>query len=197
MESDRQEIKPYDYIEYFKRNTALMVSMDKNGKLCSDKNTKRIREGELGKEFVVAYKKETSSKLDIVITEADIDNLKRAKAAIFSAASVLVKHMGLEISNVEKIFIAGGFGTFLDIEKSVLIGLLPDIPREKFSFIGNSSIVGARQILLSSDAFYHVQDIARKMTYFELSVDSKYMDEYVAALFFPHTDNKRFPTVKI
>ena len=172
-------------------------AMDKNGKLCSDKNTKRIREGELGKEFVVAYKKETSSKLDIVITEADIDNLKRAKAAIFSAASVLVKHMGLEISNVEKIFIAGGFGTFLDIEKSVLIGLLPDIPREKFSFIGNSSIVGARQILLSSDAFYHVQDIARKMTYFELSVDSKYMDEYVAALFFPHTDNKRFPTVKI
>lgn len=172
-------------------------AIDKNGKLRSEKNTKRIREGESDKEFVVAFKKETSSKLDIVITEADIDNLKRAKAAIFSAASVLVKHMGLEISNVEKIFIAGGFGTYLDIEKSVLIGLLPDVKREKFSFIGNSSIVGARQILLSSDAFYHVQDIARKMTYFELSVDSQYMDEYVAALFFPHTDIKRFPTVKL
>ncbi|MFC1708880.1 ASKHA domain-containing protein [Candidatus Omnitrophota bacterium] len=171
-------------------------AIDKSGKLRSDKKIERIRDSEWGREFVVAYKKETSSKLDIVITEADIENLKRAKAAIYSAASVLVRHMDLDFSDLDTIFIAGGFGTYLDIDKSVMIGLLPDIDRRKFNFVGNSSIVGARQILLSSDALNLVQDIAKRMTYFELSVDSKYMDEYVAALFFPHTDVDRFPTVK-
>jgi len=171
--------------------------IDKNGKLRSDKNIKRIRDSEWGKEFVVVYKKESASDLDIVITESDIENLKRSKAAIFSAVSVLVKHMGLEFSQIDKIFIAGGFGTYLDMKKAITIGLLPDMPKEKFSFIGNSSVVGARQILLSSDAFNQAHEIAKKMTYFELSVDSKYMDEYVAALFFPHTDSARFPTVRV
>lgn len=171
--------------------------IDKNGKLRTDKKTKRIRESEWGKEFVVVNKEESGSNLDIVISEADIENIKRAKAAIFSAAFVLVKHMGLGFSAIDKIFIAGGFGTYLDIEKSIMIGLLPDISKNKFSFIGNSSVVGARQTLLSLDAFNQAQEIAKKMTYFELSVDSQYMDEYVAALFFPHTDSVRFPTVKI
>jgi len=171
--------------------------IDKNGKFHTDKNTKRIRDSEWGKEFVVVYKKDSGSDFDIVITEADIENIKRAKAAIFSAASVLVKHMDLDFSKIDKIFIAGGFGTYLDMEKSIIIGLLPDVEKEKFSFIGNSSIVGARQILLSSDAINEAEEIAKKMTYFELSVDPKYMDEYVAALFFPHTDKIRFPTVKI
>ncbi|MFC1645797.1 ASKHA domain-containing protein [Candidatus Omnitrophota bacterium] len=171
--------------------------IDKNGKLRSEKKIKRVRESEWGREFVVAYKKESASDMDIVITEADIENLKRAKAAIFSAASVLVKHMEMDFSALDRIFVAGGFGTYLDMEKSIKIGLLPDIQKEKFSFIGNSSVVGARQILLSSDAFTQAREIARKMTYFELSVDSQYMDEYVAALFFPHTDSARFPTVKL
>lgn len=171
--------------------------IDKNGKFRSDNKIKRIRESEWGREFVVAYKEESASNLDIVIAEADIENLKRSKAAIFSAASVLVKHMGLDFSAIDRVFVAGGFGTSLDMERSIKIGLLPDMGKDKFSFIGNSSIVGARQILLSSDAFSHAQEIAKKMTYFELSVDSQYMDEYVAALFFPHTDSARFPTVKL
>jgi uncharacterized 2Fe-2S/4Fe-4S cluster protein (DUF4445 family) len=171
--------------------------IDKNGKFKLDKKNNRIRDGELGKELVIAKKEDLNLDFDIVITEADIDNLKRAKAAIFSAASVMMRHMGLDFSKLEQIFIAGGFGTCLDIEKSIVIGLLPDVPREKFRFIGNSSLVGARQILLSSDAFNKAQTIAQKMTYFELSADSSYMDEYMAALFFPHTDKKRFPSVKI
>ncbi|MDD5005906.1 MAG: ASKHA domain-containing protein [Candidatus Omnitrophica bacterium] len=167
--------------------------IDKNGKFNTNKANTRIRDGEQGKEFVVANKKDS----DIVITEADIENIKRAKAAIFSAASVLVRHMGLEFSAIEQIFIAGGFGTYLDIEKSITIGLLPDLDRKKFSFIGNSSLAGSREILLSSDALQKSQDIAKKMTYFELSTDATYMDEYVAALFFPHTDSNRFASVKI
>jgi uncharacterized 2Fe-2S/4Fe-4S cluster protein (DUF4445 family) len=171
--------------------------IDKNGKFKLDKKLDNIRDGELGKELVIAKKEELNLDFDIVITEADIDNLKRAKAAIFSAACVLMKHMDLDFSKLEQIFIAGGFGTYLDIEKSIIIGLLPDVPRQKFRFIGNSSLVGARHILLSSDAFNKSQGIAKKMTCLELSADATYMDEYMAALFFPHTDKKRFSTVKI
>ena len=172
-------------------------AIDKKGKFRSDKKNKRVRQGEQDMEFVVAYKEDFDLNFDIVITEADIENIKRAKAAIFSAASILVKHMELDFSKIDQIFVAGGFGTYLDMDKSIIIGLLPDIEKSKFSFIGNSSLVGARQALLSLDAFNKSQEIAKKMTYLELSVDAAYMDEYVAALFFPHTDKTRFPTVKI
>lgn len=171
--------------------------IDKNGKLRDDRKNKRIREGEWGKEFAVVSKEDFGIDFDIVITESDIENLKRSKASIFSAAAILIKHMDLDFDSIEQIFIAGGFGTYLDIEKSITIGLLPDVQRDKFSFIGNSSLVGARQILLSSDAFGEAEEIAKKTTYFELSIDSKYMDEYVAALFFPHTDKARFPSVRL
>ena len=100
-------------------------------------------------------------------------------------------------SAIKKFFIAGGFGTSLDIDKSIIIGLLPDIERKKFIFIGNSSLVGAREALLSSEAYEKIQDIARKMTYFELSIDPHYMDEYVGGLFFPHTELARVPSVLV
>ena len=135
-------------------------------------------------------------KWDIIINEADIENLKRSKGALFSATAILVKHLGLEFSGISKIFIAGGFGTYLDIEKAIKIGLLPDLERSKFVFIGNSSLAGAREILLSSQAMAMADKLAAKITYFELSVDPGYMEEYSQALFFPHTDLTKFPTVK-
>lgn len=168
--------------------------LDKAGKIKLIKN-KRIRQGEMGPEFVVAFKEETESDSDVVINEVDIENLKRAKAAIYSAVSILVSRMDLDFSRIQQIFIAGGFGTSVDINKAIDIGLLPDVPREKIIFIGNSSLAGARQMLLSSEAMKESEEIARKVTYFELSVDSRYMDEYMAALFFPHTDLSRFPSV--
>jgi uncharacterized 2Fe-2S/4Fe-4S cluster protein (DUF4445 family) len=170
--------------------------LDKNGKIKAIKN-KRIRDGEFGREFVVSFKDQSGSGTDIVITEPDIENLKRAKAAIYSAASILLKHMGLNFTQLKKIFIAGGFGTYLDIENSVAIGLLPDLERAKFLFIGNSSLAGSRQVLLSFEAMKKADEIAKKITYFELSVEPGYMEEYMAALFFPHTDLSKFPSLKI
>ena len=167
--------------------------LDKNGKL-NTKSHARIREAELGREFVVVSKEESDATADIVINETDIDNLKRAKAAIYSATSILARHMNFEFADIKKIFIAGGFGTYLDIENAIHIGLLPDMEREKYTFIGNSALAGAQEMLLSSQATQKANDIARTITYFELSVDAKYMDEYVAALFFPHTDLNRFPS---
>jgi uncharacterized 2Fe-2S/4Fe-4S cluster protein (DUF4445 family) len=169
--------------------------IDKSGKIKTTKH-ERIRDGESGREFVVAFKKECTTGADIIISEADIENLKRAKAAIYSAAAILVRHMNLDFSAIKKIFIAGGFGTCLDIDNAITIGLLPDLERERFIFVGNSALTGSRSILLSYEAMKKADEIARKITYFELSVDAAYMDEYMAALFFPHTDLNKFPSLK-
>jgi len=169
--------------------------LDKNGKIKMIKH-KRIRDGEFGREFVLVFKEETDSASDIMITEADIENIKRAKAAIYSVTSALVKHMSLDFSKIKKIFIAGGFGTYIDVDNAIRIGLLPDLDRPKFIFVGNSSLAGARAILLSYEAMKKANEIAKKITYFELSVEPGYMDEYMAALFFPHTDLAKFPSIK-
>ncbi len=169
--------------------------LDKSGKI-KDVSHKRIRDAEFGKEFVVAFKEENGASSDIVISEADIENIKRAKAAIYSATACLIRHMKLDFKEVKKIFIAGGFGTYLDVDNAVNIGLLPDVERKRFIFVGNSSLAGARQMLLSYEALEKAAEIARKITYFELSIEPGYMEEYMAALFFPHTDLLRFPGVK-
>jgi len=168
--------------------------IDKNGKF-SLTAAKRLREIDSGKAFVLVEKKDADSASDIVISEADIENLKRAKAAIYSATSCLIRHMNLDFGAIKKIFIAGGFGTCLDVESAITIGLLPDVERKKIIFVGNSALAGARQMILSSRAANTADEIARKITYFELSVDAHYMDEYVAALFFPHTDLNKFPSI--
>ncbi|MFC1674682.1 ASKHA domain-containing protein [Candidatus Omnitrophota bacterium] len=170
--------------------------VDKDGKIKPLEN-KRIRSGESGREFVIAFKKDADASQDIVISEPDIENLKRAKAAIYSAGATLIKHMGLEFSGICKVFIGGGFGTYINIENAVRIGLLPDIDRSRFVFVGNCSLTGARHILLSYEAMKKAEEIAKKTTCFELSVDAGYMDEYMAAMFFPHTDLQRFPSVRI
>ncbi|MEW5757869.1 MAG: ASKHA domain-containing protein [Candidatus Omnitrophota bacterium] len=162
--------------------------LDKNGKISIVKN-KRVKKTKVGLEFKIEK--------NIVITEADIDNIKRSKAAIYAAIITLLEHMQLNFDSIDKIFIAGGFGNYIDIEQAITIGLLPDIDRNKFIFIGNSSLNGAKQAILSNTAFKKTREIAKQATYFELSTDSKYMNEYTAALFFPHTDKKRFQTINI
>ncbi|MCX5698736.1 MAG: ASKHA domain-containing protein [Candidatus Omnitrophica bacterium] len=167
--------------------------IDKGGKI--KVAGKRIRSTDNGREFVVCFKEEIQAQADIVINEADIENLKRSKGAIYSACAILVKHLALKFSAISKLFIAGGFGAYLDIEKAIRIGLLPDLERSKFIFIGNSSLTGSREILLSAQAMAIADALASKITYFDLSVDSGYMEEYSQALFFPHTDLTKFPTV--
>ena len=97
---------------------------------------------------------------------------------------------------MEQIHIAGGFGNYLDIEKSVMIGLLPDMPLDRIRFMGNTSAAGARMALLTEDARQKAEEISRKMTYVELMAEgNRFMDEFVAGLFLPHTDTSLFPSV--
>ena len=171
--------------------------IDRRGKIHRDINNDRIRfnEHEIG-EYVLAFKEEYNLENDITVTEVDIDNFVRAKGAIYSGAATLIESLGMDFSVIDKVYIAGGIGNNLNIENSILIGLLPDIEREKFEYIGNSSLVGSYLALISKDAKKKLSDIGDEMTYVELSVYPTYMDEFISACFLPHTNIEQFPTVK-
>ncbi|MGC8490764.1 MAG: ASKHA domain-containing protein [Syntrophobacteraceae bacterium] len=146
-------------------------------------------------ELIVAPAEQSASGEPIVITEDDISNLIKTKGAVLAAVRVLLKTLEMDFMDLEKIYVAGGFGAHLDIEKAIFIGLLPDIPKERIRFVGNSSLAGARHALLSTRAFHRMEELANRMTYIELSVHPDFMNEFVAALFLPHTDVELFPTV--
>jgi uncharacterized 2Fe-2S/4Fe-4S cluster protein (DUF4445 family) len=167
-----------------------------NGKFNMDRPNPRVRQTEEGVEFVLACGEESETGKDIVITEYDISNLIKSKGAVFAAARVLVQSVGMDFQDIERVFVAGGFGNYLNIEKAITIGLLPDLPLDRFQFIGNSSVAGARIALVSNHAFEKAETIAKKMTYFELSVSHDFMNEFIAALFLPHTDQALFPSFK-
>jgi len=169
--------------------------MDKAGNINPGLNTPYVREGEHGPEYVVAWSQQTAAGQDIVINKVDIDNLLRAKAAVYAGFSVLARSVGMELSMVEQVLIAGAFGQYLNVEQAVQIGLLPDMPREKFKFLGNTSILGAYLALLSRENRQRVTDVAQRMTYLELSADSSFHDEWMSALFLPHTHITNFPSV--
>ncbi|MGA2192797.1 MAG: ASKHA domain-containing protein [Nitrospirota bacterium] len=169
--------------------------IDQRGKINLDIKSPRVRSGEEGPEYVLAFGSETGTGKDISLTEPDINNIVRTKGAIYAGFSTLLGEVGYTFSDVQKVYIAGGFGNYLDVERAITIGLLPDMPIDKFEFLGNTSIMGAYMALLSKILRKDVEDIARRMTYMELSVSRIFMDEYVSALFLPHTNADEFPTV--
>jgi uncharacterized 2Fe-2S/4Fe-4S cluster protein (DUF4445 family) len=170
--------------------------IDQKGKIREEINSKRIRRGESGLEYVLAWRVESAINKEIVITEVDLDNLIRAKAAIYAGFSTLLSQMNMTFADIEKLSIAGGFGRYIDVERAITIGMLPDLPVDKFQFLGNTSIMGAYYALLCDRLRHEAEEIARRMTYIELSVSRNFMDEYLSALFLPHTDLNAFPTVK-
>jgi uncharacterized 2Fe-2S/4Fe-4S cluster protein (DUF4445 family) len=170
--------------------------IDQKGKIREEIGSKRVRRGEHGLEYVIAWRVESAINKEIVITEVDLDNLIRAKAAIYAGFATLLSHMGMKFGDVEKLYIAGGFGRYIDVERAITIGMLPDLPVEKFQFLGNTSIMGAYYGLLCDRLRHEAEEIAKRMTYVELSVSHSFMDEYMQALFLPHTDLNAFPTVK-
>jgi uncharacterized 2Fe-2S/4Fe-4S cluster protein (DUF4445 family) len=157
--------------------------------------TPRVREGEHGPEYVVAWASETEHNQDIAITNVDIDNLKRAKAAIYAGFTVLAESVGVPLELVEQVLIGGSFGKYINVEKAVQIGLLPDMPWERFQFLGNTSVQGAYYALLDWRNRDRIRDIANQMTYIELSADNTFYDAFMSAMFLPHTDLSCFPSV--
>lgn len=169
--------------------------LDKAGNLNTSLPTRRVRQGDHGAEYVIAWADETQHGRDIVITHVDVDNLLRAKAAIYAGFTVLADGVGFPLEGVERVLIGGAFGKYINVEKAVEIGLLPDMPWDRFHFLGNTSVRGAYMALLDQKARARVEDIAGRMTYIELSADNSFYDAFTSALFLPHTDLSRFPSV--
>ncbi|MHB8926632.1 MAG: ASKHA domain-containing protein [Bacillota bacterium] len=169
--------------------------IDRAGKFQEVKSDRR-REGTDGPEFVLTWGREAHGGRDIVITESDVKNLIRAKGAAYAAVRSMMRSMSIELDGLDRVFVAGAFGNYLNVRDSVEIGMIPDVPPEKYQFIGNSSVKGARVALMSKKAWAVAEELARKMTYLELSVDPGYMDDFMSALFLPHTDMSLFPSVR-
>ncbi len=169
--------------------------IDKSGNVDLALPTDRVREGEHGAEYVVAWADESATGEDVVITTVDLDNLMRAKAAIYAGFSVLAESVGLSLADVEQVLIGGAFGQYINVEKAIQIGLLPDKPFENFHFLGNTSVRGAYMALLSEEHRQRVGEVGQMMTYLELSADNTFFDAFNAALFLPHTDESQFPSV--
>jgi uncharacterized 2Fe-2S/4Fe-4S cluster protein (DUF4445 family) len=169
--------------------------LDKGGNFNATVPTKRVRQGDHGLEYVVAWADESHHGRDIVITHVDVDNLLRAKAAIYAGFTVLANSVGFPLEAVEQVLIGGAFGKYINVEKAVEIGLLPDMPWERFHFLGNTAVQGAYRALLDWKTRDRVEDIAGRMTYVELSADNSFYDAFTSALFLPHTDLSLFPSV--
>jgi uncharacterized 2Fe-2S/4Fe-4S cluster protein (DUF4445 family) len=170
--------------------------LDKAGNIDTTLDTSRVRNGDHGPEYVISWEENNAVDRDIVVTKVDIDNLLRAKAAIYAGFTVLAERVGVPLETVEQVLIGGSFGKYINVEKAVEIGLLPDMPWERFQFLGNTSIQGAYRGLLDRNARDRIEEIAAKMTYIELSADNTFYDAFMSALFLPHTDLSRFPTVQ-
>lgn len=170
--------------------------IDRQGKLILEKAKGRIVEDETGLGFLLEQSQNCFWERDLIITENDIANLIRTKGAVFSACSLLLKNIGLAFDKIDALYIGGSFGQNLNIENAVRIGLLPDLERSKFHYLGNSSLLGAYLILLSDKNRTLVNETSEKMTYIELNTEPSYMSEFTGALFLPHTDMELFPSVK-
>lgn len=170
--------------------------IDSRGKFNQNLDTPRIRQTDGIWEYVLVHKENTQIDRDITITEPDLDNLIRAKGAMYSAALTLLEEIGLTIQDIEKIILAGGFGSYVDLESAITIGLLPEINPEKVTYLGNGSLLGCKINSLTNALRRDVGRVVGMMTNFELASTASYMDHYMGALFLPHTELNYFPRVK-
>ena len=166
--------------------------VDSRGKFKKDLNTTRVREGESGWEYVIAWKEETSIGRDIPITQQDVRQIQLAKAALFTAARTLLKRSNLE--SPDKIILAGGFGSYIDKEKAMLIGLIPDCELDKVYAVGNAAGDGARIALLNIEKRDEIDLVTRKVERFELPTDPEFQNQFMLATSFPHM-SEPFPHI--
>ncbi len=167
--------------------------IDQRGRFVRDREHPRLREGRSGMEYVVVWAEESGIERDIVLTEVDVDNFIRAKGAIYAGIQTLLTEVGLTVTDLEQVILAGGFGSYIDLDSAVTVGLLPEMDIGKMIYVGNGSLMGCRMSELSNHIRRDVVAAIQRMTGFELSEVPAYRDQYVASLFLPHTDTTLFP----
>jgi len=162
--------------------------LDGEGRINIHHRSNRIRKTGSTTEYVLAWKEDAETKQDIVITQRDIEEIKLAKATIYSGIIILTKHLKVRVQDIKKMFVAGAFGTYVDAHSARTIGMYPDIPLGYISFVGNTAGSGARMCLLSSEERAEAMKIAEKMEYVELAADPNFQHEFLSALYIPHKD---------
>lgn len=160
--------------------------IDARGNFKRDLNLKRLRRNRFGYEFVIAWANETAIGRDIVVSEKDIKEIILAKAAIFAGFSVLMKRRELKYTDISTLFIAGSFGSHINLHNAISIGLLPPLPLNKIKFVGNTAIAGADLALISTELREEAEKIAKIVKYIELSADPLFKEEFINALWIPH-----------
>ena len=143
--------------------------------------------------YILATAQESETGREVSINEVDIDNFIRAKGAIYSGIDTLLQSVDMTVDCIEKVLVAGGIGSGINMKNAINIGMLPDVELEKYRYIGNSSLTGAYAMVISDEAIDKCHEVGANMTYLELSTYPGYMDSFVAACFLPHTDASLFP----
>lgn len=155
----------------------------------------RLKEGKDGLQFVVALAEESADGKPVVIGQVDLDALMRSKAAMYAILTTLINQVGLTFESLHKIYVAGAFGKHIDPKQAIILGMLPDLPVDTYEPVGNSSLAGAQQVLLESQARERCLGMVKKITYIELNVNQEFMIRFSGSRFIPHTDHALFPSV--
>jgi uncharacterized 2Fe-2S/4Fe-4S cluster protein (DUF4445 family) len=172
--------------------------IDMSGKIIQElaEKTDRLRKTSEGfYEFILVKKNEAAANTDITITQADIRELQKAKAAMRAGSEILLKKMNLTKDDIATLYVAGAFGNYIDPESARTIGIYPEVPIERIKFVGNTAGTGSRMCLVSKNMRQYAEEIATKVHYYELASDSDFLDEFVKATFIPHRDLSRQPII--
>jgi len=171
--------------------------LDIRGKLVPNVCGSRLKEIDAISHLVVVPADQSATQADLTISQADLDSLIRSKAAMYTILRTITASVGVELEDLETFYVAGTFGSFIDPVSAISIGMLPDLPLERYKPLGNSSLGGAALALTSADCLQEIDRIRDRITYLELNVNPEFMNRFSAAKFLPHTDPSLFPSVKL
>ncbi len=173
----------------------LSRQIDIRGKLRQDRLGERFMQGEEGAMYIVASADEAADNEPVALGQVDLDALMRSKAAMYAILTTLMNQVGLNFTDLYKIYVAGAFGRHIDPRQAIVLGMLPDLELSTYEPVGNSSLAGAQQVLLDAQARSRCQEIVKKITYVELNVNQEFMIRFSGSRIIPHTDHKLFPSV--
>ncbi len=170
--------------------------LDIRGKLVPEKKPDAIIEIDGIRHLTIVSKEKSGTGASLSLNQLDIDNIIRSKAAMYSILRTITNTIGIDLTDIATFYVAGTFGSLINPESAITIGMLPDLPLETFSVLGNSSLEGATRLLLKKSCMREIREIQNRITYLELNVNQEFMNRFSAARFLPHTDTSRFPSVK-
>jgi uncharacterized 2Fe-2S/4Fe-4S cluster protein (DUF4445 family) len=175
----------------------LVGMLDERGKFVPNRCGAHLKEQDGLKHLVLVPTEDSGNNTELTLSQTDIDSLIRSKAAMYTILVTISRMVNLSLKDIHKVYIGGTFGSYIDPESAVTIGMLPDVPLGLYAAHGNTSLEGATRVLLSAKARDRAYWIRDRITYVELNVNQEFMNLFSAAKFLPHTDKALFPSVRV